>query len=191
MRNALARGSLIHFHDRFSTLERLDNLWPRGVKSTEQGSSRCVADPDPDDRRANRLDGAKDNKIFVLGDQDRGVFASEAPDVPIRCGLHSNIDDVFGLVTLLVEVACEGRRQLSVDQKSHLSSRADDGVVALSGGIFQRGRDIFVIEIRKIAKDILAARPCRQHVEDIPHAHAQAANARAASADRRIGRNPG
>lgn len=64
-------------------------------------------------------------------------------------------------------------------------------MIKLCGRIGQGGADVVCFEIRKVGEDFLFAGACRQHIQDISHTDAHAANAGATVALLGANRNPG
>jgi len=67
------------------------------------------------------------------------------------------------------------------------SRNAQDGMIALAGGIFERRRNVSGLEKWIVLEDFFAARPGGQQIENVLHANTQPANARPSSTLGRIG----
>jgi len=62
-------------------------------------------------------------------------------------------------------------------------------MVDVLGSIFKRRRNIVILEIGVVTEDISACRASGQHIEDVLDPNAQAADARAAAENIRVGRD--
>src|SRR5262249_44631575 len=74
------------------------------------------------------------------------------------------------------------RRELSVDEKAQ-SCAPQDGMVVLTRGKLQDGRDVFRLEVRIVREDFFVRRTGGEKVQHVFHTDAQTRDPRPAAAD--------
>jgi hypothetical protein len=129
---------------------------------------------------------AQAQKIFVFGNDRRTALPCVAPDLTVRRRGEADISDMIGVMAKRNKKMHKGGRSWASTTKRTLA-RADQRVIAGSNRVFQRSRNIGVLEVRIVAQDFCTARPACQLVEDIADTDAQSANDRTTTANLRIG----
>ena len=103
------------------------------------------------------------------------------PDASIRGRRQPGLCNVLRVVPESDQMSGKRGRKLRVDDKSHGLGRTDDRVIDMLGGVFERRRDVIVLQVWIVPEDFCAAHSRRQQVQDILHTHAQTSDARTAA----------
>jgi hypothetical protein len=112
--------------------------------------------------------GRHGHKILILADQHGADSGCVFPNVAVARVRHSKIGDVCCLVS-------EGNKWCAraggscASTRKRTSGGTDHGMIDVLRGIFERGRDVILLQIRKILQNFGSGGPTRQHVENVFH----------------------
>jgi hypothetical protein len=111
------------------------------------------------------------------------------PNASVAGGRELELEDVFCLMPARKQISGKLWRELRVDEKTHGLGRTNDRMVDVLRGVFERGRDVVVLQVRVVLQNIRAASAGRKQIQNILYPNSQSTDARTAAQHLRVSCN--